>query len=178
MKIGQKKAYKQWSKHFLNKIEVPFDVIHCNNPLCDKLNHRKFIDKFYADIVSAILSASEICFKKSKCSRPHKSQISGWNEDVKRLHDCARTAFQEWIADGRCIDSQSYSNMKKRRIFKKALKECKKRNEQCKADYLATALQKDRSKKQFWSKVKSVGKKKLLPTEIEGNSTPISITEM
>ena len=50
--------------------------------------------------------------------------------------------------------------------------------EQCKADYLATALQNDRSKKQFWSKVKSVGKKKLLPTEIEGNSTPISITEM
>ena len=37
----------------------------------------------------------------------------------------------------------------KRRIFKKALKECKKRNEQCKADYLATALQNDRSKKQF-----------------------------
>ena len=98
---------------------------------------------------------------------------------MKHLHDCARTAFQEWIADGRCIDSQSYSNMKeKRRIFKKALKECKKRNEQCKADYLATALQNDRSKKQFWSKVKSVGKKKLLPTEIEGNSTPISITEM
>ena len=95
---------------------------------------------------------------------------------MKHLHDCARTAFQEWIADGRCIDSQSYSNMKeKRRIFKKALKECKKRNEQGKADYLATALQNDRSKKQFWSKVKSVGKKKLLPIEIEGNSTPISI---
>ena len=111
-------------------------------------NHHKFIDKFYADIVSAILSASEICFKKSKCSRPHKSQISGWNKQVKHLHDCARTAFQEWIADGRCIDSQSYSNMKeKHRIFKKALKGCKKRNEQCKADYLATALQNDRSKK-------------------------------
>ena len=71
-----KKAYEQWSKH-LNKIEVPFDVIHCNNPLCDNLNHQRFIDKFYADIVSAILSASEICFKKSKCSTPHKSQIFG-----------------------------------------------------------------------------------------------------
>ena len=118
----KKKAYEQWSKYFLNKIEVPFDVIHCNNPLCDNLNHHKFINKFYADIVSAILSASEICFKKSKCSRPHKSQISVWNEDVKHLHDCARTAFQEWIADGRCIvDSQNYSNMKeKRRIFKKS----------------------------------------------------------
>ena len=62
-----KKAYewskkKQWSKHFLNKIEVPFDVIHCNNPLCDNLNHHKFIDKFYSDIVSAIQSASEILF--------------------------------------------------------------------------------------------------------------------
>ena len=98
---------------------------------------------------------------------------------MKHLHDCARTAFQEWIADGRCIDSQNYSNMKeKHRVFKKALKECKKRNEQCKGDYLATALQNDRSKKQFWSKVKSVGKKKLLPTEIEGNSTSTSITEM
>ena len=158
---------------------MPFDVIHCNNPLCDNLNHHKFIDKFYADILSAILSASEICFKKSKCIRPHKSQIFVWNEDVKHLHDCARTAFQKWIADDRCIDSQNYSNMKeKRRIFKKALKECKKRNEQCKADYLVTALQNDRSKKQFWLKVKSVGKKKLLPTEIEGNFTPISITEM
>ena len=66
----------------------------------------------------------------------------------------------------------------KHRIFKKALKECKKRNEQCKADHLATALQNDTSKKQFWSKVKSVGKRKLLPTEIENNSIPISITEM
>ena len=56
-------------------------------------NWNKFIDKFYADTVSAILSASEIYFKKSKCSRPHKTQISGRNEDVKHLHDCARTAF-------------------------------------------------------------------------------------
>ena len=105
MKIGQKKAYEQWSKHFLNKIEVPFDAIHCNNPLYDNLNHHKFIEKLCADIVSAILPASEICFKNPNVV-DLKSQISGWNEDVKHLHDCARTAFQEWIADGRCIDSQ------------------------------------------------------------------------
>ena len=62
---------------------------------------------------------------------------------MKHLHDCARTAFQEWIADGRCIDSPSYSNMKeKRRIFKKALKECKKRN-----DHLATAYTERQIKK-------------------------------
>ena len=66
----------------------------------------------------------------------------------------------------------------KGRIFKKVLKKCKKRYEQYKANYFATAMQNDRSNKQLWSKVKLVGKKKLLPTEIEGNSTPTYITEI
>ena len=66
----------------------------------------------------------------------------------------------------------------KGRIFKKVLKKCKKRNEQYKADYFATAMQNDRSNKQLWSKVKLVGKKKLLHTEIKGNSTPTYITKI
>ena len=106
-KVSQtKKAnYHEATKHYLNNIFLPFQVIKCYNAHCFD---QKLINKFYSDIVYSLLQPTKDVLGSS-CHRlsfhlictsnmyQFHSVIPGWNDSVKLVNIRARTSYLSWV---------------------------------------------------------------------------------
>ena len=94
----QKYEYNLNSKKFLNQISLPSYAIACKNPQCEDHSHIKSIEKFYKEIVEALLNASAFIRSNSRNHRKHI--IPAWNSQVKKAHSASRTAYLKWVKSG------------------------------------------------------------------------------
>ena len=93
-KISQtnKANYHEATKHYLNNIFFPFEVIKCNDAHCCDQKHLKLNIKFYSDIVYSLLQPSKDVLGSS-CHLLLFHPNPGWNDSVKLAHNRARNSY-------------------------------------------------------------------------------------
>ena len=86
--------YKTKLDNILHYIDMPYELLQCNNALCKIKVHVNCISKLRDDIISAGLDASEIIPEPGKIS----NKIPGW--DVKLSHEREIALFWRsiWIS--------------------------------------------------------------------------------
>ena len=86
--------YKTKLDNILHYIDMPYELLQCNNVLCEIKGHVNGICKLHDDIISACLYASEIIPETGKKS----NKIPGW--DVKLSHEREIALFWRsiWIS--------------------------------------------------------------------------------
>jgi len=67
---------------------------------CTDVSHLSDIDKYYADVVSCIVTTPNLCVSVHE-SRLNIHNVPGWSDFVKEKHDLARDVFLEWVAVGK-----------------------------------------------------------------------------
>ena len=83
-KVSQtnKENFHEATKHYLNNIFFPFEVIKCNDANCCDQKYLELINKFYSDIVYSLLQPSKDV-RESSYDRLPFHPIPGWNNSVK-----------------------------------------------------------------------------------------------
>jgi len=115
--------------------------------MCKKQKHIDMLEKFYNNIVEALIrAASEVLTN----SPQQKRNVPGWNKDVREKHKAARQAYLYWIENHKPKGGPLFDIMKEsKKEFKYALRACRKSQQKCKADAMAEALR-NRSPKKIW----------------------------
>jgi len=115
--------------------------------MCKKQKHIDMLEKFYNNIVEALIrAASEVLTN----SPQQKRNVPGWNKDVREKHKAARQAYLYWIENHKPKSGPLFDIMKEsKKEFKYALRACRKSQQKCKADAMAEALR-NRSPKKIW----------------------------
>ena len=76
----------------------------------------------YNSITEALIKSSDFLVRGSK---RRTFVVPGWNENVKAVHEAARSAFLTWHRAGKPRSGPLFETMKcTRRIFKNAYKYC------------------------------------------------------
>ncbi|XP_069988560.1 uncharacterized protein [Penaeus vannamei] len=131
----------------LKGIDLPADVVHCNSTVCNDVTHKDALSAFNKRVVKALLGSGEV---RNSSSGSHV--VPGWNELVRDRHREARSCYLEWRASGKPRQGPVYMRMARSRLdFKRALKYCKKRNEQIVDDRIAANVKGD--SKKVWSEI-------------------------
>ena len=172
-----KTIYTDKCNDLLQAVDVPIDVLLCNDVSCTLISHKHTIDYFYNHITDALREAGmHIC--KSVSEHQHHN-VPGWNEYCCDAHDQARDAFHLWRGQGKPKQGPAFDFMKRSRaLFKYALKYCKKNEQQIIADKLAGDLT-DHDYVQFWKQVgKLNGKHMPLSNTVGGATGSEQITSM
>ena len=126
----------------LSKIDLPAGVIQCKNSKCDETIHLEMIDKFYQETAKFLLVASSGLLQTKRKKSKFKV-VPGWNNTVKDAHAAASRAYMKWLSNNRPRCGPSYIDMKEtRKSFKYCLKQCKKNEEQLRADSITNSLKK------------------------------------
>ena len=116
------------------------------------LNHNDDIDRFYNNIISALILSGSECIPSSTAVASSSPTIPGWNEYVKEHHAIARDAFWWWTANNRPRHGLIYHSMRTSRAqFKYALRFARNQEETVRADAMATDLC-NHDVDQFWKK--------------------------
>ena len=104
--------------------------------------------------------------------------IPGWNRNVKALYRQSRDDFLRWVKAGRDYNSILFFEMQvSRKVFKTALKECRKNNSG-EINKSITEKYKNKNSKEFWEEInnnKSMHKKSSI---IDGNSNESEIVKI
>ena len=128
VKVSQtnKANYHEATKHYLNNIFLPFEVIKCNDAHCCDQKHLELINKFYSYIVYSLLQPLKDVLGSS-CHHRSFHPIPGWNDSVKLAHIRARTFYLSLVKKGRPKNGEILTRMKStRKQFKYELRRCKK----------------------------------------------------
>ena len=113
--------------------------------------HREDIDRLYGNIVKCLNRATTDSIPHRKtCAH---QEIAGWNDIVKESHDVARNDFKLWCINGKPRQGYVYEAMRRSKSqFKYALRQCKRREDNIKADRLAGDLL-QHGETDFWKNV-------------------------
>ncbi|KAJ8736642.1 hypothetical protein PYW08_007298 [Mythimna loreyi] len=160
----------------LRDLDFPFELSHCCDAMCDKVEHRSVIDKMYSDIIHILCKAAVDSFD---CKyRSHKKCVVGWNRHVYPAHREARVQFQLWCSLGRPRSGPVYDKMTEtRRIFKSKLKWCQNNAEQVKMDVLAIQHTK-KNFKSFWKETSKLNPRPYTPLSVDGFGESLDIANM
>ena len=141
----------------LKNITLPLEALHCNDSYCRNNSHKRDILKFYKDTVSALLISGDIIHSQGNNDY---NIIPGWNELVSEQHREARETYLEWRNHGKPRFGPIYWQMTRSKLlFKRALKTCRKLNDQIIDDKIARQIGGD-SKKNCGLRVTRKGKTK------------------
>jgi len=83
----------------LSNVNIPHCALGCSM-YCTDVSHLSDIDKYYADIVSCIVTTTNLCVTVHE-SRLNIHNVPGWSDFVKEKQDLARDVFLEWVAVGK-----------------------------------------------------------------------------
>jgi len=145
--VKNKCDYYMKTEQMLKGIDLPADVVHCNSPVCNDVTHKDALSAFNKRVVKALLGSGEA---RNSSSGSHV--VPGWNELVRDRHREARSCYLEWRASGKPRQGPVYMRMARSRLdFKRALKYCKKRNEQIVDDRIVANVKGD--SKKVWSEI-------------------------
>ena len=106
-----------------------------------------------------------------------QKRVVGWNDHCKYLYSRARTAFLNWVKNGRVRYGDLFEHMKKSRsMFRKALKFCKDNETRLKREkFIRLFVNGDRNK--FWKEVRKLNPIKKIDT-IDGFSNTNQIIDV
>lgn len=172
--------YKVTLDDFLNDITIPWDVIHCSDPLCgDREEHCQRIQLFHDSIIDMCLITSEKCIPHTskRCSK--SPNIAGWSDIVKPYKEASIFWHNVWKDCGSPRNAAIADVMRRARAkYHSVVKQVKKDQNKIKRDKLAQTLLCDRSKS-FWNEVrKANGKCNTVPNMIDGVIGEENISEV
>ena len=102
------------------------NVTNCQKIGCVDESHFAQIEQMYEEMIRSIQLGSE-GYSKNRRKRDKFKVIPGWNRRVRSFYADARVKYLEWIHSGRNRDTLQYERMvTSRKVFKKALNDCKK----------------------------------------------------
>ena len=141
--------------------------------------NRQLIDDYYDKIIYCIKSA---CWSTilHQGHNVRDSIVAGWNDIVKEKHRVARSAFLDWVADGRPRNGPIFTLMSRTgAAFKLALRYCRDHEDMLRADACAKNLA-DRDFRSFWCNINKFnnGNSTKYANTIGGCSGEENITEM
>jgi exonuclease III len=95
----------------LSTIDIPLCLITCCSELnCTDISHRIVIDQYYSNIISVVQKTTEDCVPAHNVACIEHN-VPGWSDYVKENHADARSAFLEWISDGKPRYGASHTRM-------------------------------------------------------------------
>ena len=147
-------AYAAESNRLLGCVCIT-DALLCKHVNCTDPDHIAAIDDFYHSINRSLIaySADTIRSRQYACRKRHKA-VPGWNDTVKHAHGVAINSYIIWRNSGRLRHGPVSDDMRRSRIlFKYILKQWQ-RNEESKADAMATYMR-NHDMKSFWKDVSS-----------------------
>ena len=126
--------------------------VKCTNPNCLQTNHGNDIDNLYDAIIKVLSESSEKLVKYKHIGRTF---TSGWNDQVKELHEAARGAYLLWKHSARTTQGVMYDIMKQSRYrFKHGLRVCKTSRNSIIADKIADKMC-EKNDRAFWREIKN-----------------------
>ena len=141
---------------YLANVEIPVSLINCTDHLCKV--HQEDIDRLYGNIVKCLnMATTDSIPHRKTCAH---QEIAGWNDLVKESHDVARNDFKFWCINGKPRQGFVYEAMRRSKSqFKYALRQCKRREDNIKADRLAGDLL-QHGETEFWKNVRKLNSNK------------------
>ena len=140
----------------LDEINVPVDVLKCDNLFCD--SHKAAIEVFHDNIVDACLdaAANSIPLKTPKKGKPG---IPGWTQFVEHKRQSSLFWHHLWIDNGRPHTGMVADIMQRTRAqYHLAVKQVKKDKQTHIANCIAKTL--DNDKNSFWKNIKKIKQQK------------------
>ena len=135
----------------LGKIAIP-SWCFCNDIDGRYVLVQEAIDNYYSAIISCVKSAINKCIP-TKVISDKEYIVPGWNEYVDSKHAVARSAFLDWVYDGKPRYGPTFEIMRKSRAqFKLAFRYCRKNEETLRADGYAKSVLKN-DYKVFWNDI-------------------------
>lgn len=170
---------KQYTELCNNKLISIKCNLDCDNNACSRkcfnIEHRKYIDRFYLDVVSSI---QKCAIDSGSVKRLKKRKIIGWNAHIKPIHTLYRQKFLQWASVGRPRTGPYYGEMSAaRREFKSALRYVQHNQEKIKMEILARHNS-EKNFQQFWKEVKKLNLTKCLPISVEGKENHKDIANL
>ncbi|XP_045447686.1 uncharacterized protein LOC123656007 [Melitaea cinxia] len=157
-------------------IDITSDILNCNC-FCKSHDHRRILNGFYSDIVSALRDAALVS-RGSKRRFGGGSRVVGWNKHVSDAHRVARTSFTKWVLYGKPKSGLIYHEMvESRRKFKSQLKWCQDHQEQLKMDILVKKHC-NGDFRGFWRETSKTNFRPGLPVSVDGSSAPKDIANI
>ena len=157
-------TYTESSEYFLSRVKIPQNTVLCKSGKCTDKSHLDGINILYNDIIYALQQSSKVLLKSRNMDSKKYHYVPGWNEQVKESHTAAREAFHLWKLCGQPRTGALASLMRRSRAnYKYALRFCRLKEDQYRAESLAKSLTSNNCN-QFWKSVKKVN----------GNNIPLS----
>jgi len=94
------RVYQSTFSLHLNSIDVPTDVLLCNDVKCSNLSHLQRLNRYAVEITESCLHAAEATIPLT-CKRQVGGRIPGWSEHVQPLHDKSLFWHNLWMDCGR-----------------------------------------------------------------------------
>ena len=79
-------------------LHVPTGAVYCNNVFCTLTEHKKALDKFHSDIISALLNAEQDSIPRKVKKSPRKPY---WKEVAAPLKEKSLFWHSIWVSCGR-----------------------------------------------------------------------------
>ena len=124
----EKESFKLTLDVLLSQLEVNEDMSSCKDVHCKDEEHIKATDDMMIAILESIDKASaETLHQVHPNSKPRKTPIPGWSENVQQSKDIAFFWYQVWHSAGRPINNELHNIMKRsRNIYHYNIRKCKK----------------------------------------------------
>ena len=115
--------------------------MNCTIKNCTCETYLHLISKLYYDVVETLFNAAETYIVHKEKLKKFPKVVPGWSSVTKQKHAIASSYYVTWVTKEKPTNGDLFDAMKISKIaFKKAVKYCKSKSEQHKADAIAEAL--------------------------------------
>lgn len=160
------RSYQTCLDSYLNSIEIPFELLLCQNMHCTE--HAHLLLHLYDQIVDSCMQASSQCIP---FSMPHaEKMLPGWNETVEEHRRRAIFWHNLWKENGSPRNGLTADIRRRTRAqYHLAIKNARKNKDKHLANKLANSLT-NKDDKSFWKDLKMQNKTaKKLPSSMDGH---------
>ncbi len=127
-------SYRHELDTLMDAIALPMDLIQCQDMHC--ISHRDTIEKYYGDLISACILATDRCIPKTK-----RRGLAGWNDSVRSKRDVSIFWHHNWTECGRPHQGVVATIRRSTRtLYKRAVKELKFQQSRLRAEKMANSL--------------------------------------
>ena len=125
----EKVNYKNVLNQYLPNVQIPEQILHCQNVYCSNQEHISAIDNLVIGTLNAVDSTAweNLCLNGSGTSPHKKPPIPGWSSLVKPYKEKSIFWHKIWLSARRPLNCQLFDIMKHtRNIYHYHLRKCKK----------------------------------------------------
>ena len=143
---------------FAANINTNFNVLSCEDVICENPYHKRQIDEMYAYLIKGLLSASDNFLHERKDTY---KQVPGWNVFCKNAHIIARQHFLQWKEEGMPRNGYLYDVMKSSRAnFRTSLRLCRENEQRLRQEGVVSSFH-EKDFKSFWRQISVKQKSKV-----------------